>query len=176
MAGRTAALGEGLVLEPALLPAPQLIVTAGAEIRALLYEETLVGATVWLVAVCTSTLGHRRVDNRPASLLLDVTMASGAERTGAFTQQGAVAGRVRVMTRSAVPALDRRVGVLGIEGVSQVVTAETNLFLVDLAPRLQLAKSYRGSTEKTTGHQAGRDQTPPRKSHWAPPWLSSRSS
>jgi hypothetical protein len=107
MAGRTLSLGKGLVLHLALLPARDFIVTGGAKSRALLDQKTLVRAAVGLVAIGASALGHRLVDDRSVFLPLNIAVTLGAQRTGALSQQTAVAGHMRVVTGCALAGRDR---------------------------------------------------------------------
>jgi hypothetical protein len=141
MADGTASLGEGRMLDPALLPARNLLVTGDTEILDLFHEETLMGTAVRLVAVRAPALGNWLVDDRLVFLTLYLTVASGAQRTRTLAQQSAVAGRMRVMAGSALPVLDRCVLDSDVKRVVQIVAAETDLLFVDFVSRWDLGRA-----------------------------------
>jgi hypothetical protein len=132
MASRASTLGKGWVLDPSFPPAPDLIVAGGTQLLGRFHEETSVRTAMGLVACHAFALGHRRVDDRLVFPSRNLTVAAGTQRTGALTQQGAVAGHMRVMTGSALPVLDWCVLDPGAKGVVQIVAAETDLLLIDL--------------------------------------------
>jgi hypothetical protein len=169
MAGRTLSLGKGLVLHLALLPALYFFVTGGAESRALLDQKTLVRAAVGLVAISASALGHRLVDDRSVFLPLNIAVTLGAQRTGALSQQTAVAGHMRVVTGCALAGRDRCVHHSGLKGFLEVVAAEADLLLVDLLSRPELTRRKRDSEYQTDGYETGDHDALRQTAHWAPP-------
>lgn len=153
VAGRATSLGKRPVLDPARLPAGDLLVACAAEILARLDEEALMVAAMGLVTVGAFALGHRPVDERAAFLSLDIAVALGAEWTGLLSQQSAKSGHMWVVTGSALSTGDRCVCHLGSQCIFQVVAAETDLLLIDLMARRGLSGDRRQATKQSTHDQ-----------------------
>lgn len=128
------------------------------------------------VAIGTSPLGNRPVNDGPVGLTLEIAMATCAQRTWALAQKGAVAGHMWVVTGRALSACERRVCDLGPKGVLQVVAAETNLLLIDLASGRELGQTDERPKEKTTDCQPENRKALFNQTHRPPPGLSSSSS
>jgi hypothetical protein len=91
---------------------------------------------------------------RSIELALGFLVAAGAQGPGAVPQQGAEASDVGVVTGTALPGHDRRVLDRGFQVVAEIVAAETNLLLVDLASERELRFHPYRPTRK---HACGKD-------------------
>lgn len=86
-----------------------------------------------------------------------------------------MAGDVRVMTGSALSALNRCMLDPSAQRVLQIVAAETDFLLVDLLSGSELGRGLRHAKEKTDRDQTQHHPALSRPAHCAPPWPSVRS-
>jgi hypothetical protein len=158
------------VLDPALLPARDSLVTGDTERSAGLDEQTGMVAPVGVVAGRAPPLGDRGVHGLSIEPL-NVPVTASAQRAGPIAEQLLESGDVGVVTGAALPGRDRGVGHRGAL-ILEVVAPETELLLVDVVPRGRLGTCRRGPAEEADGEEGGAYRARTEAPHGVPPAVS----